>query len=1617
MPAIQVARTDTFEQQRQKINQLGSTVFNITAGGSDLSTGNLKLGDGTRTAPSLSFVSDSGLGIYKSGPNTFGFVSSSKRISDFSTSQAVFYKNLILKKSIITTGGVSTLNSGTNYDAGVYTNIPLLGGTGDGALANITVTAFDGSITNAGSNYVEGSYAAVPLIGGTGSGSTASFSALGIEGQITNAGTGYVPGTYPNISLTGGSGTGATANITITGQTILSGSITSSGSNYSAGTYNNITLLNSPTTTYTVTTTANLGSPPPNEVYQINGTTQQALTLIKGNTYRFVQSDPSNTGHPLTFENLDGSPLPTEDFVIIDKGVAGSGDAFVDLVIKPTAATQTVRYACGVHSDMGANISITTGSAGRYGSGSIANIETNASGQVSSVTFTSSGTGYKTSDVLQAFSGDIGNGSGFQYTLSGISYTGTVTNVIIVNNGQNYQKNNVLSTLAANLGGSGSGFEYTISNDPGTITNLTFGSKGSGYTIGDELELPKTISGISTNLKSQVSNVSTTLSDTSAVITVSSTTGILSGMLVSADVNDTGELTPNTTVFSVDSLTQITLSAVPAASGSATLTFTSPGANLTEISVTSVSGILVNSIITQTSGTGIISPGSTVTSINSQTNVITLSTVPTRAGTATLSFTPSYGDPISDFVYEINNLGEVESFTISNGGNGYSVSDQLGVNPSLLTQPIKLDVTNKSVMTVTFVGTIASSVFSVGNFIRKNTVGADQFEIFKVNTSGGNITSLLIEYTNELAIGDLVIKNDISTPEYQIATISPSSFRFFINSGNGAQVTPSLTLYSGSIYKFDTSDSSNSGHVFSLSKYRDGIWGPSFIENISATLNTISNQITVTSSTGILPGMAITVTSGTGALPTSTTVQSINGNIITLSSYPLSSGSVILTFRGVEYTDGVVKGTDNLTITVNDDTPNLYYYCATLNSSHQNEGGEDNQEALITTSNTNPKVFGSGFLISVVEPTLSNSVFADIETGNITLSKIISTDAALSQATITGTLVCSTINSNTITVATISSSQDLSISGSAINVNGDFNIGSYIQVINSSGNLTTAGVVKTTNSVNVNDKLIIQENSISSTSGNNIVLSPSTGRVAKISSTSALTIPSGTTSQRPISGIVENGSIRFNTDTNQYEGYSGTTSSWSSLGGVRDLDGNTYITAELTIGSNDNTLWFYNDNINTVKFTPEYQEFVNVKKVRSVNTSAPLYVNWTANTPVTTGQYLKYRNNIYEVVTAGTTGSSGNEPTSTTGTNFTNGTATLKFFITAVAPLTFEEISEVRIAPLGGTSLVINDELSLASNIISTKVNDLLIQPNSGKKVTVDAKTSLVLPVGTTNERGAPVRGSVRFNTTILQYEGYDGANWSSLGGVRDVDGNTYIIPELTPGGNQNILYFYNNGSNTLRVTENEIQLDTIDTITSPTSNALNLEASLVTFNNLAASIDTSSATRTFISTTKDNLDLGLSSGLVNDPLLRLSDTGDIFYNLGFGTGVFNGIKIFDKELKELELADYKIFTEDVTLTKNTVNVGSSVVYNPALHRSAKVQIIAHNETTGDKEFVEYSVIDKGSDIFYTDFGNVKTGAELISCVFDFNVSSNVRVTFTLDSAISSGNVVKVTVISNIIKR
>ena len=118
-----------------------------------------------------------------------------------------------------------------------------------------------------------------------------------------------------------------------------------------------------------------------------------------------------------------------------------------------------------------------------------------------------------------------------------------------------------------------------------------------------------------------------------------------------------------------------------------------------------------------------------------------------------------------------------------------------------------------------------------------------------------------------------------------------------------------------------------------------------------------------------------------------------------------------------------------------------------------------------------------------------------------------------------------------------------------------------------------------------------------------------------------------------------------------------------------------------------------------------------------------------------------------------------------------------------------------------GTGKIVIDNLEFANNTISNASGDIVLDPSS-EIVTVTGTGSLVLPKGTTAQRPAsPETGMIRYNTEAGVFEAYDGV-WTNLGGVYDVDRDTYITPELTPGANDNVLRFYAGGSLVADVSE-----------------------------------------------------------------------------------------------------------------------------------------------------------------------------------------------------------------------
>ena len=268
---------------------------------------------------------------------------------------------------------------------------------------------------------------------------------------------------------------------------------------------------------------------------------------------------------------------------------------------------------------------------------------------------------------------------------------------------------------------------------------------------------------------------------------------------------------------------------------------------------------------------------------------------------------------------------------------------------------------------------------------------------------------------------------------------------------------------------------------------------------------------------------------------------------------------------------------------------------------------------------------------------------------------------------------------------------------STINVDGNIRIENNLittQTTNSNLQLSGAG----TGSVEI-ENFRINDNTITNTVGD-MTFTPATG-VTVFTGTGSVRLPAGGNAARP--GTPTVGMIRYNTDSNLFEGYDG---SWTVLQGVYDLDRNTYITPELTPGANDNTIRFYSNSalvadVNSTRFD------VNTLQVDSITISG--------NTLTTTGVNQ-------DLILNG------------------NGTGI------------------IRIENLNFQSNTITNYVSNAPIVFETTGDGYVDVSQAG---------GVRIPYGDAGTRpSVPVIGITRYNTQDLQVEIYDGASWVSVAGA-----------------------------------------------------------------------------------------------------------------------------------------------------------------------------------------------------------------------------------------------------------
>ena len=231
--------------------------------------------------------------------------------------------------------------------------------------------------------------------------------------------------------------------------------------------------------------------------------------------------------------------------------------------------------------------------------------------------------------------------------------------------------------------------------------------------------------------------------------------------------------------------------------------------------------------------------------------------------------------------------------------------------------------------------------------------------------------------------------------------------------------------------------------------------------------------------------------------------------------------------------------------------------------------------------------------------------------------------------------------------------------------------------------------------------------------------------------------------------IAEVGTIRYNPIKKAFEGYS--ENLWNSLGGenvisgvgIADRDGNTKILTEANEGNN-NEILFYTAN-----------------KKNLLDTDSHLRINLC-------GSKIYSNLNIY------------------------NGEDTLAHYLNIQVAknnhvLNYSQNSNFKIQQKNIDKFVIENSNNI---IINGKIGINTNNPNGNFHIY--GNDGLIIPVGNNSQRGNNNLGKIRYNTDNEQFEGYGAGNtWGSLGGVTDVNQDTYINAHDAPGVDNDELKFF----------------------------------------------------------------------------------------------------------------------------------------------------------------------------------------------------------------------------------
>jgi hypothetical protein len=462
------------------------------------------------------------------------------------------------------------------------------------------------------------------------------------------------------------------------------------------------------------------------------------------------------------------------------------------------------------------------------------------------------------------------------------------------------------------------------------------------------------------------------------------------------------------------------------------------------------------------------------------------------------------------------------------------------------------------------------------------------------------------------------------------------------------------------------------------------------------------------------------------------------------------------------------------------------------------------------------------------------------------------------------------------------------------------------------------------------------------------------------SSNGYFTIPTGTTSQRP--NVAQTGMIRYNSTISSFEGY-GAGGAWSSLGGVKSVDGHAYIIAEAFAGAGDDVLRFY-----------------------AGDTGASTQVMWASNANITIlSSSVSTSSNTGALQVIGGAGILGN------------------LYIGGITNI--------------ASNAVIGGNISVAGNITSTEfvgnINADLISPYQTAVTTFNSNSAVGIPVGDSNSRPTnPKNGYFRYNTDTHTLEVYSNSNWLPMLNqitdqqiIPDGTSDTYTLSQnATTSGIivsiNGVVQFpgtsYSVSGNQITFTEIPLTTDNVDIRFIAAAISLSLTNQVT--GDLVASGNVSA--QNFLYSNGVSILSGVASTYSNSNVAAYLPTDstinsiqanigafESYANLTFSTSNYSNVNVaayLSTNSSDIR-AKNTTLTGNLTIAGNTTINGSAVAINTVatildswdsgVYRSARYTVSGSNGT--DAHMSEVLLLQNSGSSLVTTFGVLNTGSNI----------------------------------------